>query len=174
MGPPPGMGGAPAHMMDHMMDMGMPRPYDDGPPSQAGYQGGPGGGAYGPAANMGGAPGMGPPAGLGPPPALGAIGGMGGMGGPGAQGANLGPPGMGAAPPPQTQNILANLTPQQREQFQQLINSTPEQVGAAQSTRAARVTQSARVSSCLLKANVGVSSSLISRTFAFQSLSIPA
>jgi len=40
----------------------------------------------------------------------------------------LGPPGMGAAPPPQTQNILANLTPQQREQFEQLINSTPEQL----------------------------------------------
>ena len=50
------------------------------------------------------------------------------MGVPGPQGANLGAPGMGAAPPPQTQNILANLTPQQREQFQQLINSTPEQV----------------------------------------------
>jgi hypothetical protein len=104
-GVPPGMGGPPGHMMD----MGMSRPYDDGPSVQPPYHGGPG--SYGPGPNMGGPAGMAPPA-IGPPP---------GMSGPGPQH-------MGGAPPPQTHSILNNLTPQQREQFQKLINSTPEQV----------------------------------------------
>jgi hypothetical protein len=94
------------------MDMGMSRPYDDAPSVQPPYHGGPG--SYGPGTNMGGPAGMAPPA-MGPPP------GMSGMSGPGPQH-------MGGAPPPQTHSILANLTPQQREQFQKLINSTPEQV----------------------------------------------
>ena len=92
------------------MDMGMSRPYDDAPSVQPPYHGG----GYGPGTNMGGPAGMAPPA-MGPPP------GMSGLSGPGPQH-------MGGAPPPQTHSILANLTPQQREQFQKLINSTPEHV----------------------------------------------
>lgn len=39
-----------------------------------------------------------------------------------------GPQGGMAGPPPQTQSLLANLTPEQRQQFQRLMTLTPEQV----------------------------------------------
>jgi hypothetical protein len=101
MGPPP-----------HMMDMGMGRPYDDGPPGPPPpFQGGGPGRDYGPGP-MGG-PGMGPPPGMGaPPPGIGPRGGDRG----------------GGAPQQSVGGILSKLSPEQREQFQRLMTLSPEQV----------------------------------------------
>ena len=131
-GGPGGMGGPMGGPPPHMMDMGMGRPYDDGPSGPPPFQGGGPGPNYGPGpGNMGGPP-MGmppnmggpPPAGMGPPMAMPPpLGGSGG-GAPGHQVSMSGPPGGGSNP----QNILATLTPEQRQQFQQLLTMTPEQL----------------------------------------------